>query len=192
MSSKVGALPYERPQGSFSIESYRESHHRGVCEIYEVMVAEKPGALPYTDLAAFTHALQRGLALMVSVGPRVVGCGVASDGGSFEELSRQHAFKALSLQMPWRFVPASTHVGSLDGLYIHPSWRGRGMGGELLRDVEAGMYDAGTRILTVCSPVAAVSFFQAQGYTPVSPPSEEDAHVPPMIKCLDPRLIPTS
>ncbi len=74
---------------------------------------------------------------------------------------------ATGVSTVWPPVFRNQHVGEVSELYVIPSWRGRGVGKELLRTLSEGLTRTGASVLR--APVASrnadsLARFRAQGY----------------------------
>lgn len=58
-------------------------------------------------------------------------------------------------------------VDEVIGLYIDPSWQGRGIGSALLRQAEGRMRAQGTRLARVHAALSSQTFYQRHGYVVV-------------------------
>lgn len=62
------------------------------------------------------------------------------------------------------FAFCDHNASEVIGLYIDPSWQGRGIGSALLRQAEARMIVAGTRLARIHSALSSQSFYERHGY----------------------------
>jgi predicted N-acetyltransferase YhbS len=80
-----------------------------------------------------------------------------------------HMYVALVDKVP-RPVSEKRRIAYLTNVYTRPGYRGRGIGGELLRRVQAAAEDAAVELVIVWPSETSVAFYERAGFAPPDDP----------------------